>query len=151
MRRSLSAIALSTLYIATLSACATAPKAETLMTGISTADAAKQIAPGQLRAESDPICVSFYDNARTYIAEANKPNPGKNFLTSVGISVLAGIASGGIASSGINSTVGQIAAQQATSTAIYQGSNLALQGTNKKTTSTVIQTAENLGCPVNFA
>lgn len=152
MRRSLSALALSTVYVVTLSACATAPRAETLMAGISPADAAKPIAPGQFRAETDPVCVSFYENARTYITEANKPNPGGNFLKAVGISVLAGVATGGIASSGISSTVGQIAAQQATSTAIYQGSNMALQGMNKKSgpAAKVVKAAESLGCPVNF-
>jgi len=152
MTRSLSALALSTVYLVTLTACATAPKASTLMTGISTADVTKPFAEGQMREETDPVCQSFYKNAQTYVAEANKPNPGKNFLTTLGISVLAGAATGGIASSGISSTVGQIAAQQAASTAIYQGGNLALQGLNKSSGpgAKVISAAEKLRCPVSL-
>jgi len=91
MSRSLSAFALSTACLVALSACATAPKAETLMTGISPT-AAKPLPDGQLRAETDPLCVDFYDNAKTFIAESNKPNPGGQFLKTVGISVLAGVA-----------------------------------------------------------
>ena len=151
MTRSLSALALSAVYCVGLSACATAPKSETLMTGISTADMAKPYADGQMRAESDPVCVNFYKNARTYATESNKPDPGGQFLKSVGISVLAGIATGGIASSGISSTVGQIAAQQATSTAIYQGSSLALQGSKKSGIQSKVSTAaEQISCPITF-
>jgi len=150
MSHSLPALVLSAAYLVGLTACATAPKAETLMTGISPT-AAKPLPAGQLRAETDPICVSFYKNARTFIAESNKPDPGGQFLKSVGIGVLAGVATGGIATSGINSTVGQIAAQQAASTAVYQGSNLALSGAKKSNVqSKVSAAAEQISCPVNF-
>ncbi|MEP3891523.1 MAG: hypothetical protein ABJN69_13770 [Hellea sp.] len=152
MTRSLSALALSAVYLTTLTACATAPKSETLMTGISTADATKPYPAGQMRAETDPVCVNFYKNAQTYVTEANKPNPGKNFLTTLGISVLAGVATGGIATSGINSTVGQIAAQQVASTAIFQGSHLALKGMNKNSGpgAKIASAAAELHCPVSF-
>ncbi len=151
MTRSLSALALSTVYFVGLTACATAPKAETLTAGISPAAIAKPLADGELRAETDPICVSFYKNAQTYVAEANKPNPGGQFMKSLGISVLAGVATGGIASSGISSTVGQIAAQQAASTAVYQGSNLALNGAKKSgVQSKVSAAAEQISCPISF-
>ena len=151
MSRSISALALSTVYLFGLTACATAPKAETLMTGISPT-AAKPLANGELRAETDPICVNFYKNAQTYVAEANKPNAGGQFLKSLGISVLAGVATGGIASSGINSTVGQIAAQQVASTAVYQGSNLALNGAKKSgVQSKISAAAEEISCPISFS
>ena len=151
MTRSLSALALSTVYLVGLTACATAPKAETLMAGISPAAMAKPLANGQLRAESDPVCVNFYRNAKTYVAQANKPNPGGQFLKSVGISVLAGVATGGIVNSGINSTVGRIAAQQAATTAVYQGSNLALNGAKKSgIQSKVSAAAEDISCPISF-
>ena len=152
MTRALSALALSSVYLITLTACATAPKAETLMAGISPTAVSKPLPDGELRAETDPVCVSFYKNAQSYVTEANKPDPGGQFLKSLGISVLAGVATGGIASSGINSTVGQIAAQQAASTAIYQGSNLALQG-NKKSSiqSNISAAAEQINCPINFS
>lgn len=152
MRRNITLYAIYAVSALSLSACATAPKAETLMAGISPADAAAPMAAGQMRSENDPVCVNFYDNAETYLAAANKPNHGKNFLTSVGISVLAGVATGGIASSGINSTVGQIAAQQATSTAIYQGSTLALKGMSAKSGpgAKVVKAAGELRCPINI-
>ena len=151
MSRSISALVLSAAYLVSLTACATAPKAETLMTGISTADIQKPLADGALRTETDPVCVNFYKNAQTYIAEANKPNRGGQFLKTVGISVLAGVATGGIASSGINSTVGQIAAQQAASTAVFQGSNLALNGVKKSgVQSKISAAAEQISCPISF-
>ncbi|WP_026942061.1 hypothetical protein [Hellea balneolensis] len=152
MTRSLSVLALSAVYCFGLSACATAPKSETLMTGISAADMSKTYAAGQMRAEDDPVCVNFYKNARTFATESNKPNAGTQFLTSLGISVLAGVATGGIASSGINSTVGQIAAQQVASTAVYQGSNLALSGAKKSGVQTKISAAaEQINCPISFS
>lgn len=152
MTRSLSALALSTVYLVGLTACATAPKAETLVAGISPTAIGKPLADGQLRAETDPVCVSFYKNAQTYVAEANKPNPGGQFLTSLGISVLAGVATGGIASSGISSSVGQIAAQQTANAAIYQGSNLALQGSKKSgIQSKISAAAEDISCPISFS
>jgi hypothetical protein len=151
MTRSFSALVLSSVYIIGLSACATAPKAETLLTGISPTATSKPLADGQLRAETDPVCISFYKNAQTYVAAANKPNPGGQFLKTVGISVLAGVATGGIATSGINSTVGQIAAQQAASTAVYQGSNLALNGAKKSgVQSKVSAAAKQVSCPISF-
>ena len=77
MTRSFSALALalSTVLLVGLSACATAPKAETLTAGISPTAIGKPLADGQLRAETDPVCVSFYKNAKTFVAESNKPNP----------------------------------------------------------------------------
>jgi len=151
MSRSIQALALSTVYLVGLTACATAPKAETLMAGISPT-AAKPLPAGQLRAETDPICVSFYKNAQTYIAASNKPNPGGQFLKSVGIGVLAGVATGGIATSGINSTVGQLAAQQAASAAVSQGSNLALSGAKKSgVQSKISAAAEEISCPISFS
>ncbi len=152
MSRSVPALALSTLCLFAISACATAPKAETLMTGISSDIVQKPLAAGEMRAETDPVCVSFYKNAQTYVAAANKPSPGGQFLKSVGISVLAGVATGGIASSGINSTVGQIAAQQAASAAVYQGSNLALNGAKKSSVQSKISAAaEEISCPISFS
>jgi len=149
---SLTALALSTVYLVSLSACATAPKTATLMTGISATDTAKSYADGQMRTVDDPVCVNFYNNAKTYIAEANKPNQGKNFLTRLGLGILAGVATGGIANAGINSTVGQIAAAQTVSTAVSQGGHLALQGLNKKSGpgAKVVKVAEQLHCPINL-
>jgi len=106
MTRSLSALALSAVYIIGLTACATAPKAETLMTGISPTALSKPLAEGEMRDAADPVCVSFYKNARTYAAEANKPNPGGQFLKTLGISVLAG---NGAKKSGVQSKISDAA------------------------------------------
>ena len=151
MTRSFSALALSTVLLVGLSACATAPKAETLTAGISPTEIGKPLVDGQLRAETDPVCVSFYKNAKTFVAESNKPNPGGQFFKTIGISALAGIATGGIASAGIGSTVGQVVAQTTTSAAIYQGSNIALNGAKKSGVQSKISTAaEQVSCPINF-
>ena len=161
--KTLQTTTLSTFYLYALSACATAPNVSTLMTGIDTAQISKtsdktsdktsgETSLAALRAPTDPICVTFYKNAQGFIAEANKPDPGGNFLKAVGISVLAGVATGGLAGAGINSTVGQIAAQQAVSTAIFQGSDIALKGLSAKNgiEAKIIKAAEEVGCPVNI-
>lgn len=153
MSHKLSYLALSAACLIALSACSTTPPASTLLTGISTADAAKVFPAGQLRTATDPVCVNFYNNARTYVAEANKPHAGNQFLTSLGVSVLSGVALGGIASSGINSTVGQIVAAQTANTAIHQGSNIALAGLKKNSAggSQIIAAAAELNCPVDLS
>lgn len=153
MLRNVSVFALSTACFIGLSACSTTPPASTLMTGISTADAAKVFPDGQLRAASDPVCVSFYNNARTYVTEASKPHAGNKFLTSLGVSVLSSIALGGIATSGIDSQVGQIVANQTANTAIRQGSNIALAGIKKDSAggAQIVAAAQELNCPVDLA
>ncbi len=152
MRRILTTTAISSFYLLSLTACVTAPNASTLMTGIDGAELSTTLAPGEMRKAEDPVCVNFYKNAQNYAAQANRPNQGRNFLTTLGISILAGVASGGIASSGINSTVGQIAAQQAASSAIYQGGTMAVQGMGKSNgpAAKIVAAADQLGCPVSL-
>jgi len=149
MARSFTAFALSAACFVSLSACASTPKSSTLMTGISPADVSKTYAAGQMRSETDPVCVNFYNNAQAYMVKANTPNRGKNMLTSLGIGILASVATGGIG--GMTSGIGQIAAQQTVSTAINQGGRLAINGMSDKSGpgKNIIKTATALSCPVN--
>jgi len=139
----------SALILVSVSACSTMPKSSTLMAGIDETQLS-QIAPNTLRGASDPVCVNFYKNAQQFIAEANKPNPGRNFLTNLGVSVLAGVATAGVVPSGL-STVGQMAASQAVSSTVSQGSGLVLQGMkqNSGATAKITEAAAEIGCPVS--
>jgi len=149
MMRPIYALSLSAIYCASLAACATAPKPETLMTGIP-ANTVSKPANGQLRRESDPICQTFYANAKTYVAKANKPSPGGQFLKRVAIGTVAGVAASSIGSTG--SQVGNIAARRAAGTAVSQGSNIALDGIKKSSgvSKQLEATAAELACPVTF-
>lgn len=142
---------ISSILLLSLSACSTVPNSSTLMSGIDEAQLSK-VAPDTVRAASDPVCVSFYENAKTYIAQANKPNPGQNFMKSLGISVLAGVVTGGLVPAGLGS-VGQVAASQAVSTTVTQGSGMALQGlkSNSPVSAKITEAAAEIGCPMSIA
>lgn len=131
-----------------LSACASTPKAETLVAGIDKANM-KATAPDAVRAPSDPVCVRFYSNAQSYLTTANTPSQGSRFMTNLGVSVLASVVGGGVGT-GISSQVGRYAVQSATTQAIYQGSGIAMNELSKdsKAEAQVIATAAKLGCPV---
>jgi len=139
------------LAVVGLSACSSVPKSSTLMTGIDTTQLSKP-APNTLRAATDPVCVSFYDNVETYVAAANQPNKGRNFLTSLGVGVLASVATAGIVPSGLGS-VGQAAASTAVSTTVRQGSGMVMQGIkeNSKTGEKIADAAAEIGCPISLA
>ncbi|MDB2438067.1 hypothetical protein N9W89_05085 [Hellea sp.] len=149
MMRPIYALSLSAIYCASLAACTTVPKADTLTAGIP-ANTASKPANGQLRSESDPVCQRFYTNAKTYIAQAKKPSPGGQFMKRVAIGTVAGVAASNIGSTG--SQVGTIAARRATSTAVSQGSNIALDGIkiDSGASKQLEATAAELACPVTF-
>lgn len=141
--------AISSLILLSLTACSSVPKSSTLTAGIDKTQLTA-IAPDTLRAATDPVCVSFYDNAKTFIAEANKPNPGGNFMKNLGVSVLAGVVTGGLVPTGLGS-VGQLAANQAVASSVTQGSGLVLQGMSANSTATkkITSAAAEIGCPVS--
>jgi hypothetical protein len=110
------------------------------------------LAPNTLRAETDPVCVSFYSNAKTYIAEANKPNPGGDFLTTLGVGVLTSVVTQGIVPPGLGS-VGSVAASQTVSQTVRHGSGLVLQDlkSNERINAKIVEAAAKVGCPVTTA
>lgn len=150
MRRSLTTFALSSFCMVSIAACASAPKTSTLMTGISPDDVSKTYTAGQMRAATDPVCVNFYSNAKTYLAAANKPNQGKNMVTSLGLGILASVATGGM--TGIGSGIGQMAARQTVSAVVTQGGRMALKGmeSNSGPGKNIVKVAEELQCPVSI-
>jgi len=148
MRHMFKTTLMSSALLLSLAACSTVPNSSTLMTGIDASQLGKTTA---LRSAADPICVSFYKNAQTYLTAASKPNPGANFLTSLGVGVLASVATAGIVPAGLGN-VGQIAASQAISTTVYQGSGLVLKGLDPKkgVGKNITEAATEVGCPVTL-
>jgi hypothetical protein len=121
------------------------------MTGIDQTQLTKT-APGVLRNPTDPVCVNFYDNVKTYVAAANKPNPGRNLMTSLGIGVLASVATAGIVPSSLG-TVGRVAASQAVNTTVTQGTGMVLKGMKENSGPGVKikDAAAEIGCPLSLA
>ena len=148
MRPDLKTSLVCSLAIVTLSACSSVPKSSTLLTGIDTTQLEKPAAD-TLRSETDPVCVNFYENVQTYIAAANKPNSGGNFLTSLGIGIVASVATAGIVPAGLG-TVGQTAANMAVHSTIRHGSGMVLQGIkpDSKIGERIFEAADEIGCPV---
>lgn len=142
---------ISSLVFVSLSACSSVPKSSTLMTGIDKTQLT-QSAPGTSRTATDPVCIRFYDNVKTYVAAANKPNHGRNFLTSLGVGVIASAATAGIVPSGLG-TVGRVAASQAVNATVYAGSGMVLRGikANSGQGTKISEAAAEIGCPISLA
>ena len=139
------------LTLSLVTACASTPPTNTLLTGIDSSAVTKTADTTNIaRTASDPVCQQFYANAVDFSKQAAKPNPGGQILAATGISVLASVVTGGLFS-GIGSTTGQIAAQTATNQLVYTGSNAALSGLNGANSADkkIIDMAQSLGCPVN--
>lgn len=153
MKRALTIVSTSLLSLFLLAACSTMPNSATLMTGIDTQQMQKTAptTPGALRAETDPVCVSFYKNAEVYLAEAKKPNTSRKFLTDLGVNVATGLAVQGVVPSGLSRT-GQIVARQTVYTTAQYGRGMALKQLDAKTVAgkKVIEVAGQIGCPVTM-
>ena len=143
----------SAICIVTLAGCASTPSSSTLLTGISPTEAAKTFPAGQTRLATDPVCATFYANAKSFIATSQQPSAGSNFFKTLGLNVLTGVGSAAIPTSGITNTAGRIAAQRAASTAISQGSRYTINEVSKssKPGAKIAKAAEELNCPVAFA
>ena len=154
MRRSLATFTLSSICFLSLAACASGPNSAMLMKGISPEDTEKTQLLGQMRSASDSVCVNFYNNSNKYLTASAGPNQSVGLLASLGATVLASVATGGIVGAG--SSIGQIAAHQAAGTVASQGSRMVLGGLKGKDVKAdriekVAQTAAGLGCPARIA
>ena len=71
-------------------------------------------------------------------------------MTSLGVSVLAGVVTGGMVPTGLGS-VGQVAASQAVNTTVTHGSGMVLQGidTTEGAGAKIAEAAAEIGCPVS--
>lgn len=150
MRISTSAILVSICSL-TLVSCASVPQQDQLMTGIDTTTMTQ--ATATKRATSDPVCVNFYNNVASFQKQAAKSKGGQNFLASVGINVLAAVATQGIVPTGIGSTAGRVAAYSAASSVTSQGSRIAIKqlSSSNRADKKIIEAAAQIGCPVSIA
>ena len=147
----LRSVSLATLCVIFLSACASTPKASTLMTGISPTESAKTFPDGQLRLATDPVCETFYANAQKFVSASQGPGSGQSFLASLGLNVLSSVAAVAVPTSGLG-TVGRVAARTATVSTVSQTGRLAVRGLNKASGpgAKIAIAAEELNCPVSF-
>lgn len=152
MRLQTSAIILSTLSLS-LASCASVPRQDQLLTGIDATTLAAD-AQGETVAlqASNPVCVDFYDNVNTFQAEAQKSQGGKNFMSSLGLNVVAAVVTQGLIPPGLSSA-GRVAASTAASSITSQGSEIAIRELNSsdRADAIIIETASQIGCPVNIA
>ncbi len=147
MRISTSTVLVS-LFSLTLASCASVPQQDQLMAGIDTSKLSQ--GPVTKLAVSDPVCVNFYNNVTDFQKQAAKSKGGQNFLASMGINVLAAVATQGIVPAGISSTAGRVAAHSAASSITAQGGRIAIRELNSsdRADAKIIEAAAQLGCPV---
>lgn len=152
MLRSFSNFSLTAASIVLLAACASTPNKATLMTGISAADSAKTFSAGKMRLATDPVCETFYENAKTFAAASKSPGSGSRFLSTMGLTVLSSVASVAIPTAGISSTAGRVAVNSAARSAVSQGSRSTVAGIKKASApgTKIAKAAEELNCPINF-
>lgn len=150
--RQASLVLLSALSLS-LASCASVPQQDQLLTGIDqTAFSANaKTAPVQ-RTASDAVCVEFYENVNNFYAQAQKSQGGKNFFSAIGLNVAASVLTAGLIPSGISSTAGRVAVGSAIGSATSQGSQIALRELNSsdRADAKIIETAAEIGCPVNI-
>jgi len=150
MRFSTSTLIISALTLM-LASCASVPQQDNLLAGIDTSKLSAQ-APTTKRATSDPVCTEFYNNVNTFEKQAQKAKGGKNFLASMGLNVVAAVATQGIVPAGIGSTAGRVAAYSAASSVTSQGTRIALRQLNSsdRADAKIIDVANQIGCPVSI-
>lgn len=106
------------LAVVSLTACQTSrvtSPSDVLLADIKTADSA-QIGTIQALSASDPTCLQFYQNTANFaalpVADISGPKPpsfGDKLLKTVVLGTLAGVASGGVAAIGIESSFAEAA------------------------------------------
>lgn len=149
MRLKTSTLLVSVLALS-LASCASVPSQNQLMAGI---DSSK-ITQGSATklASTDATCVNFYNNVNEFQKQAAKAKGGQNFMASLGLNVLASVATAGIIPAGL-SPVGQVAASSAASSVTSQGNQIALRQLNSsdRADAKIIETAAQIGCPVSVS
>jgi len=147
MRFSATPLIISGMALA-LASCASVPQQNQLLAGI---DATKVTAnPATKLSPSDATCVNFYNNVNSFQKQAQKAKGGQNFLASLGLNVVAAVATRGLVPAGIGSTAGRVAAYSAASSVTSQGTRIALRELNSsdRADAKIIEVANQIGCPV---
>lgn len=155
---SITALSIATL---SLSACATygphgvdetpqkMTSSEILFSGISedkiTLDG---VSPNDL-SEQNPTCLTFYKNSLGYMARPQGAKRAKSFGKTLALGLLAGAASGGVASMGIGSGFLEAAIAGTANQVVFQGGNTALDklGVNASDEDKISVAAKQIGCP----
>lgn len=157
-RLAVTVISLATL---SLSACATyAPHAadetpqkmstsEMLFAGISEDKITTDGVSANNLSVQNPTCLTFYKNAASYIARPQGAKRAKGFGKTLALGLLAGAASGGVASMGIGSGFLEAALAGTANQVVFQGGNAALDklGANVSDEDKLGLAARQIGCP----
>jgi len=118
MRLISSTLLVSTLAF-TLASCASVPRQDQLLTGIDATKLAQS--PATKLSPTDATCVDFYNNVTEFHNQAQKSKGSQNFLTSLGLNVMASVVTQGLIPAGITSTAGRAAVSSAASSVTSQG------------------------------
>ena len=104
--------------------------------------------PNELSAQS-PTCLTFYKNSVGYMARPQGAKHAKNFGKTLALGLLAGAASGGVASMGIGSGFLEAALAGTANQVVFQGGNTALDklGANVSDEDKLVVAASKIGCP----
>lgn len=103
------------------------------------------------RTAEDPVCLQFYGNAAQYLARNKSSGGGSGIIKTVGLGILAGVASGGVSAIGIGSAFIETAVASTANQIVFQGGQKILSDTAGPKTAdpmlNVSASAERLGCP----
>jgi len=156
-------LAITALSIAalSLSACATyAPHSveetpqkmstsDMLFTGISDDKITTDGVSANNLSAQNPTCLTFYKNSASFIARPQGSKYAKSFGKTLALGMLAGAASGGVASMGIGSGFLEAALAGTANQVVFQGGNVALDklGANVSDEDKLGLAARQIGCP----
>ena len=133
-----------------LTACASVPSQDQLVSGIDKT----QLAQGMIakRVPTDPVCVEFYNNVNEFQKSAQSSQGTKSFISRLGLSIASAVAIGQVVPTGISSRAGRTAAYVTAGSAASLGSRAALRELNSsnRADAKIIEVATEIGCPVNI-
>lgn len=146
--RTLSSSLLISFFTLSLVSCASVPQQDQLMAGIDSSKISQGTATK--RTPTDPVCVNFYNNVNEFQKQAQKSKSGNNFMSSLGLNVLASVATAGLVPAGIGGQVGRAAAYSAAGSVTAQGKKIAIRELNSsdRADAKIIESAAQVGCPV---
>lgn len=106
------------------------------------------VSPNQL-SEQSPTCLTFYKNSMGYMARPQGAKRAKSFGKTLALGLLAGAASGGVASMGIGSGFLEAALAGTANQVVFQGGNTALDklGASASDEDRLSVAAKQIGCP----
>lgn len=149
-------LTISSIAALALTACQTTGAAksadEMLFSGIAAEKIAIEGASSSKLSAENPTCLKFYGNTTSYVTRPQGGERAKGFGKTVLLGLLAGAASGGVASMGISSAFLETAVAGTANQLVFQGGKKALDSAtgeaDKLTDQEEIElAAAKLGCP----